>query len=763
MRKLAIFACACSAAVWAANFLLSQRILLPLGILCLLAAILVQFIPNRCRRLWMRLILCGGALGFLWTAVYIQIVLVPARALDGQTVHLSAVVAEWPQETDYGYSVLVETEVSPLVSVSTLLYVDEQGAGLRPGDEISTITYCTLADRTLAGEAITYYTAKGIFLRGETYGELNINRPDHIPVRYWAAVFSKALKSGVDTVFPEDIAPMIRALVTGNRENLTDSFTTSLQRTGLSHTVAVSGMHLAFLAGMAVQLFGRSRRSAGAVCLLVLLFCGVAGNTPSVIRAAVMVWMLQLAPLVDRERDSFTSLALALLLLLLHNPFAAANIGLQLSFGAVAGILLVSDPIQVRLMALFRLDHRPKEKWKYWVIQVPRFLVSTFASTMGASVLTIPLVAIHFRSVSLISPLANLLTLWAVAILFGVGLLLGTLGILLPGVSAVLAIPFTSLARYLDWVVELLGRLPMAAIPLDSFYYQAWVVYLCLLIGCGLLLNKEGRWIIPACGGTVALCTAMLFTLVAFRSGAMTAAVLDVGQGQSVLLRTGDYLALVDCGGDSMDNAGDIAADYIQAAGRSSLDFLILTHYHEDHANGVSQLLQRMQVSQLILPDVEEESPLRQEIITLAREKGVPITFLREDTRFHWGTSGELTLLAPLGQGTDTNELGLTVLASAGNFDVLITGDMGGEVEHLLLEHTELPDLELLVAGHHGSATSTTQELLQAVTPDMTAISVGEHNLYGHPAQETLERLAQSGTEIYRTDLQGTILVQAKG
>ena len=212
-----------------------------------------------------------------------------------------------------------------------------------------------------------------------------------------------------------------------------------------------------------------------------------------------------------------------------------------------------------------------------------------------------------------------------------------------------------------------------------------------------------------------------------------------------------------------MDNAGDIAADYIQAAGRSSLDFLILTHYHEDHANGVSQLLQRMQVSQLILPDVEEESPLRQEIITLAREKGVPITFLREDTRFHWGTSGELTLLAPLGQGTDTNELGLTVLASAGNFDVLITGDMGGEVEHLLLEHTELPDLELLVAGHHGSATSTTQELLQAVTPDMTAISVGEHNLYGHPAQETLERLAQSGTEIYRTDLQGTILVQAKG
>ena len=762
MRKLAVFACACSAAIGAANVLLPEGALPALGCFCLFAALLVQAVRNRRRRLWLRLVLCGGVLGLLWTAVYIQVVLEPARALDQRTVRLSAVVAEWPQETDYGYSVLVETEVAPLVSVSTLLYVDEQGKDLRPGDEISTIAYCTLGDRTLAGEEITYYTAKGIFLRGETYGELEIHRPGHIPPRYWAAAWGKALKAGVDAAFPDDVAPLIRALVTGNRENLTDSFTTSLQRTGLSHTVAVSGMHLAFLAGMAVRLLGRSRRSAGAVCLLVLLFCGVAGNTPSVLRAAVMIWMLQLAPLVDRERDSFTALALALLLLLLHNPFAAANIGLQLSFGAVAGILLVSDGIQERLMALFHLDHRPKSRLEAWAIRVPRFLVSTFAATMGASVLTIPLVAIHFRSVSLISPLSNLLTLWAVAVLFGAGLALGALGVCLPEISSVLAIPFTVLARYLDWVVETLGRLPLAAIPLNSIYYQVWVVYLCLLIGFGLLLNGERRWIIPACGGTIALCAALIFSILTFRSGALTAVVLDVGQGQSVLLRTEDYVALVDCGGDGMDNAGDVAADYIQAAGGDSLDFLILTHYHEDHANGVAQLLRRVEVEQLILPDVEEESSLRQEILALAREKEIPVTFLREDTRFFWGVSGELTLFAPLGQGTDTNELGLAVLASAGNFDVLLTGDMSGEVERLLLEHTELPDLEVLVAGHHGSATSTTEELLQTLTPDTTVISVGAGNRYGHPAQETLERLARSGTEIYRTDLQGVVMVQAQ-
>ena len=101
------------------------------------------------------------------------------------------------------------------------------------------------------------------------------------------------------------------------------------------------------------------------------------------------------------------------------------------------------------------------------------------------------------------------------------------------------------------------------------------------------------------------------------------------------------------------------------------------------------------------------------------------------------------------------------MLATAGSFDTLITGDMSGEVEPLLLERRELPKVELLVAGHHGSGTSTTQTLLDAIRPDVAVISVGENNRYGHPAQETLERLAAIGAEIYRTDLQGTVTIRA--
>ena len=121
-----------------------------------------------------------------------------------------------------------------------------------------------------------------------------------------------------------------------------------------------------------------------------------------------------------------------------------------------------------------------------------------------------------------------------------------------------------------------------------------------------------------------------------------------------------------------------------------------------------------------------------------------------------------LRLFAPLGAG-ETNEEGLSVLATSGDFDVLITGDMGGDVEQLLLEHTELPHVELLVVGHHGSKYSTSPELLTAIQPETAVISVGADNRYGHPTSETLERLSAAGTELYRTDLQGTVLIRARG
>ena len=213
----------------------------------------------------------------------------------------------------------------------------------------------------------------------------------------------------------------------------------------------------------------------------------------------------------------------------------------------------------------------------------------------------------------------------------------------------------------------------------------------------------------------------------------------------------------MDCGGTGPSDPGDVAADRIQAAGRSRLDLLVLTHFHADHACGVPRLFDRLEVGTLAVPDVEEDDPLRREILALAEEAGTEILFIRDDTRVEFGPSA-LTAYAPLGDG-GANEEGLSVLASCGDFDVLVTGDMNAAVEKRLVKYGNLPDIEVLVAGHHGSAASTSEELLLAVRPEYAVISVG-YNSYGHPSPEALERMAAAGCAIYRTDWMGTVTVK---
>ncbi|MGI5963209.1 MAG: DNA internalization-related competence protein ComEC/Rec2 [Lawsonibacter sp.] len=764
MRKLGTFAGAFALAVAVANWLLPTDKLPIFGVICLGAAVGCRMIRLRYLRVCGQIACCGAALGLLWTAAYEDLFFQPAKELDGKTVVLAGTVSEWPQETEYGVSVLVQADTDSFVRINTLLYIDEQGRALQPGDQISTVAHCTLANRTFSGEEITYYTAKGVFLRAEGYGKLEVCRPDHIPLRYWPAMYAEWLQKGITATFSEDTAPMICALATGNREDFSDTFQIWLERAGLSHMVAVSGMHLAYLAGLVGLVLGYGKRSTSVVvCVIVTLFCMMVGNTPSVVRATVMIILLHLAPLLQRERDSFTALGLALLILLLQNPYAVSHIGLQLSFGAVAGILWVSDPIQTGLLKSFHLNCRPKSRLRRGLWRVPRFFVSIFCATLGASVFTVPLVAFHFGTFSLVAPVSNLLTLWAVSWLFGAGLILGSLGILAPQLVSVAAIPFVWLTRYLNWIIEELGQLPLAAISLDSVYYRAWVVLLCLMVGAAIWIKGEKRLILPGCALTVAFVMAAVFTTLTFRAGSLLLVTLDVGQGQSVVLRLGNYVALIDCGGDCPENAGDVAADYLQSVGKNRLDLLVVSHYHDDHANGVAQLLKRVEVSALALPDVEQDAPLRQEIVSMAQTEGIPIWYIRQDTTLRFGPASELTIYPPLGFGTDSNELGLTVLAGAGEYHALLPGDMDGQVEQQLLAHVQLPRVECLVVGHHGSATSSTMEFLSAIQPEVAILSVGANNRYGHPALETLERLDGLGTKIYRTDLQGTVEFRVKG
>jgi len=228
---------------------------------------------------------------------------------------------------------------------------------------------------------------------------------------------------------------------------------------------------------------------------------------------------------------------------------------------------------------------------------------------------------------------------------------------------------------------------------------------------------------------------------------------LDVGQGQSILLQSGNEHYLVDCGSTSPEMAAETVANYLLSQGVFRLDGVILTHYDADHAGSVVNLLSSIDADRIYMPDVPDSNGIREEIET---EFADLVCLITEETRLDF-LNGKIALY-PGKTGADDNESSMCVLFQPENCDILITGDRSGRGERALMKQTQLPKLEILIAGHHGSHNATSFEFLAETQPQIVAISVGENNLYGHPRQEMLERVSRFGCQVYRTDQHGTII-----
>lgn len=747
MRILASVAIPFSAAIFAAVYLAPAWTLPWLAAGCAALALPALLLKGE-RRTRVLLSALGLAAGLLWTWGYDGLFVAPALALDGAEGTYTFTLTDWPRATAYGVSLPARLALPGERDPKVILYADE-GQNLKPGDTVT----CTAALRRANlryGEESEYYLSKGVALLAYARGAPEVFSPPGLPVRYWPLAAARAVKERLAILFPADTAGFMGALLTGDTATLDGGVYAAFQRTGLAHVVAVSGQHVSFLAGLLAVLMGKRRRVSAAVTIAVLLFFAAAtGGSPSVLRAVYLQCALLLAPLLGREDDKATSLSTVLMLLLMWNPHAAASGNLQLSFAAVAGIYLLTGPLYDRWTRA--LGGKPLHR-------LLRLLYGNLAASIGALAFTTPLLAWYFGTVSLVAPIANLLALWAVFYAFLGGLAAAAVGFLLPGVGQALGWVIAWLVRYVQWVASSLAKLPFAAVPAHG-YLWLWLgfVYV-LLVLWALWRGERKRPVVLAFACAVTLCAALFFNVLTLRGGDLRVSVLDVGQGASALLCSDGMTALVDCGGTSASGSGDAAANAVQATGSSRLDYLILTHFHADHAGGVERLMQRLEVGTLIIPDAQPDDPLRARILALAEEEGAEVRFLLDDDRLALGEAS-LTLYAPLGDG-GANEEGLSVLATCGDFDALVTGDMNAAVEKRLVKYGNLPDIELLVVGHHGSSYSSSEELLMATRPEYAVISVGYNN-YGHPAPEALERLAAAGCEIYRTDLMGTVSITA--
>jgi len=751
MRKLATAAFSFAAAIFFSRYLLPHGWLPFCGAAAALAS-LTGLLFRGNLRLRIFILFLGASTGFLWSWAFTALFVAPSWELHEEKLTVTAVITEYPSaRATRGYRVdgIILCETDPDIG-ARFYYFNE--AELTPGDIIK--ASATLR-RTVGAEEEqnTTLSARGAFLTAFVSGNIEVVGSES-RFRFFPKRLAYAVANMIDILYPDDISHFMQALLVGRRDELfrDTALNASLSASGIVHVVSISGMHVSFLMSFLALMVKNKRLFAFVGIPVLLLFMAMAGFTPSVTRAGIMQVFLICAPIFKRERDSITSLSASLIVLLTANPYSIASVGLQLSFSATLGIILLTPKIDSGVKDALRDSKLYRKKIPKAIIS---FITSSLATTIGALVLTIPLTAIHFGYVSLIAPISNLLTLWAVSLAFPVGLVSAALGFIHYPIGIIAAFPVTILARYIIHAARALGTVPFAVIYSSNTLIMFWLAYTYIVfISLPLLKARTRQYVTPACLAVVLLFVVILLhpLLPGTRDNSMT--VLDVGQGLSIVVNSGEYTAIIDCGSMSGEPAGAIAHEYLLGRGKTSVDLMILTHFHLDHISGVEFLLSRVDVSALAIPD-PEGSFAAEDIIGLARRRGADIIYVTEALEV---TLGELSLILypPVGFG-DENERGVTILVSGG-FSALITGDMNSSSERSLLRLFEIPDIDVLVVGHHGSRHSTSEELLMAVTPEIAIISVGR-NSFGHPNGEVLERLDKYGINVYRTDLLGHVKV----
>ncbi len=760
MRKLAVFSFSTAAAIYAVQYCIPVSICPYLVVASLILTVFSVLVFRKKTKLPVALLSAGICFGLAWSWVYDLLLFAPSQGLADTTTRVTAVVDAFPVEEEYGARVdmRLDTDGPNTVLLRAYVFGDELNEA-RPGDRVEFTGDFSSADN-IDGESITYYTSQGYRLFCSDVRDVEFLERPGFQLRYLHRYAQREINTLICDLFPLETGPFMQALITGDRTQIDENIPLSyaMERTGITHIIAVSGMHVSILAGVLMTVFGRKKWTVFIITPVLFLFMGISGFSASVVRAVIMQMFILIAPFFKRDSDSLTSLSAALLIILLINPYAAAGVGLQLSFGATLGIILFSEKIRDYLNRF--ISNKKTEKRNNIVVKLFSSATAGVATTVSALIFTMPLSVLYFGYISLVSPIVNLLVLWAVDPAFVIGSLAVAVGGVWSAAGRLIAWIPAIAVKFIEIVVELFAKPFFAGVYISSMAAAIWFIfaYGCVLLAICMKVPVK-KLLIPGCAAIFSLCAVLVGTAVAgdIEMG-FTLTVLNVGQGQSLVFTSKDSTAVIDCGSSSGENAGEITEQYLRSLGRDRIDLLILTHYHEDHANGVEYLLSALEVGAVIGPspvDGDQSEP----VLTLARDAGTDIIYIENRAKAVVGNA-ELWIYGPVG-GEEENERGLFVLISDEGADVLITGDASGESEIQLSGREEIPDIECLVVGHHGSAYSTSQIFLDRVRPEAAVISVGD-NSYGHPSQETLDRLEENNIRVYRTDIYGNVTIDSR-
>lgn len=555
----------------------------------------------------------------------------------------------------------------------------------------------------------------------------------------------RAVRRAVARV-PASERGLLLGVTIGDTSELDPRVEIDFRTTGLSHLVAVSGQNVAMVlvvVALMLRLLGAGRRvSVVTMCAATLAFCAVTRFEPSVMRAGAMTTIGLTGLAIGARKDALTMLAAATVALLVVDPFLAFEPGMQLSVLATVGILVLAPRIRELLP-----DGR---------------LATVAAITLGAQLAVAPLIALTFRSMSVIAIASNIVVLPGVALATVIGLVAGSLGAIWSplGALAILAVPAT---MWMRWTAHVMAALPLASIATPGRGGALAFALLLTVFVIALARRRTDR-------GGAALPVGLALALIVTAGGVWARALddpalrglvvtmLDVGQGDAILIRQGAHAMLIDGGPEPATLLRHLAA-----VGVRRLDLVVMSHPHADHVDGLLPIAEGFPVARALDPWFEDDLPTYQTFKAALARRRIPRDRAIAGTTYRLGNA-TIEVLWPgpepmEGTPADINNNSIVLRATYGSDAVLLSGEVQEEAQEELLKRPNALRAKVVKVSHHGSARML-PEFYAATRAGIALIPVGS-NTFGHPAPATL--VALRGMRIGRSDRNGMVSVALDG
>lgn len=574
--------------------------------------------------------------------------------------------------------------------------------------------------------------------------------------QYWELLdylrcLQEDLRKQIELLLDKSQTGVLTAILLGDKSQIDKDIKRLYQDAGIAHLIAISGLHIGFF-GMLLFRLLRSLRFTYLTSALfsggMLLAYGVmTGCSVSCERAIIMLLISFLGKVIGRAYDMLSSMSLAGLLLLFMEPLQLLDAGFLLSFGAIIGISAIYPMIKKSLNVFF-----PSCKCGR--------LADSFVLNTSVQLATFPIIAWFFYQLPVYQLFLNLLVLPMMSLLLPISVTAIVVSLFSLSLGKLFMLPAQWILQFFALAGGITKNLPGSLLVCGQ--PKLWQVFLYYgVLGAVLLLlhHKRYRLVLP-------VLSLLLFLILDSVSPALSITMLDVGQGDGLVIETpGGHVLLVDGGSTSRKGLYEYTYEpYLKSQGITKLDGVVITHSDEDHINGLQELIQKnYPIGALYLPRLKEPDENYLAFQSAAKEKRIPITYLAKGDVF--SVDGiSFTCLHPDANMSyeNANSYSTTLSLSYGSFSMLFTGDLEGEGERavsdaLLKRH--LTNYTILKVAHHGSKNSTSEEFLNIVSPAAAWISCGEDNRYGHPHKELLKRLTNEGVRVYDTPHSGALRV----